>query len=158
MTPAHWLLALAAVAYAGGALAAVGTRGTVARGIAGAGAVLGSLTALSLGLWCLSVGARPTLPVPILPVSGLALRVDGLSAFFLVVVGVVGAASGVYGFGYSAQYEGRSSHRGLGPTFNVLLLSLVVQVTADNALTFLMTWEVMSLAAYVLVLTEHDHP
>jgi hydrogenase-4 component B len=41
---------------------------------------------------------------------------------------------------------------------NVLLLSLCVQVMADNALTFLMAWEAMSLSAYCLVLTEHDRP
>src|SRR5437667_9640719 len=39
---------------------------------------------------------------------------------------------------------------------NVLLLSLAVQVLADNALTFLVTWEAMSLSAYLLVLVEHD--
>jgi len=33
-----------------------------------------------------------------------------------------------------------------------------VQVMADNALTFLMAWEVMSLSAYTMVLTEHDRP
>ena len=31
---------------------------------------------------------------------------------------------------------------------NVLLLALSVQVMADNALTFLIAWEVMSLSAY----------
>jgi hydrogenase-4 component B len=40
----------------------------------------------------------------------------------------------------------------------VLLLSLSVQVMADNALTFLMAWEAMSLSAYTMVLTEHDRP
>jgi hydrogenase-4 component B len=42
--------------------------------------------------------------------------------------------------------------------FNLLLLALSVQVMADNALTFLIAWEGMSLAAYWLVLTEHDQP
>ena len=95
---------------------------------------------------------------PFLPLTGLALRVDGLSAFFLIVIGVVGAAVAVYGFGYSAAYEGRYSLRLLGAMLNVLLLSLSVQVMADNALTFLIAWEAMSLSAYVMVLTEHDQP
>ena len=54
----------------------------------------------------------------------------------------------MYGFGYSAAYEGRYSLRLLGAMLNVLLLSLSVQVMADNALTFLMAWEAMSLSAY----------
>ena len=64
----------------------------------------------------------------------------------------------MYGFGYSAAYEGRYSLRLLGAMLNVLLLSLSVQVMADNALTFLMAWEAMSLSAYAMVLTEHDRP
>ena len=42
----------------------------------------------------------------------------------------------------------------LGALLNVLLLSLSLQVMADNVLTFLLMWEVMSLSAYWLVLTE----
>jgi hydrogenase-4 component B len=71
---------------------------------------------------------------------------------------VVGSAAAVYGFGYSAAYEGRYSLRLLGAMLNVLLLSLSVQVMADNALTFLMAWEAMSLSAYLMILTEHDQP
>ncbi|HET7342969.1 MAG TPA: hydrogenase 4 subunit B, partial [Methylomirabilota bacterium] len=95
---------------------------------------------------------------PSLLLAGVALRVDGLSAFFLVVIGLSGLAAAVYGFGYAASYEGRYSLRLLGATFNVLLLSLVLQVAADDALTFLLAWEIMSLAGYLLVLTEHDQP
>jgi hydrogenase-4 component B len=153
---AHWLLGLTVFAYVGGALAALGVRGTAGRALTALGAVTGSLATLAVGLWCLGVGVTPTLSLPVLPFSGLALRVDGLSAVFLIVEGVAGVAAGVYGFGYSAHYEGRYSLRLLGVTLNMLLLSLAIQVAADNALTFLMTWEVMSLAAYILVLTEHD--
>ena len=153
---AHWLLGLTVFAYVGGALGALGVRGAAGRALTAVGAVAGSLATLALGLWSLGAGVTPTLTLPVLPFSGLALRVDGLSAFFLVVVGVAGVAVGAYGFGYSAHYEGRYSLRLLGATLNLLLLSLAIQVTADNALTFLMTWEMMSVAAYVLVLTEHD--
>src|SRR5207249_8025262 len=79
-----------------------------------------------------------------------------IERLFLVVVGLGGAAASVYGFGYSAHYDGRYSLRLLGAMFNVLLLSLAIQVLADNALTFLVTWEAMSLSAYLLVLVEHD--
>src|SRR5207247_2039121 len=67
-----------------------------------------------------------------------------------------GAAASVYRFGYSAHYDGRYSLRLLGAMFNVLLLSLAVQVLADHALTFLVTWEARSLSASLLVLVEHD--
>ena len=125
--------------------------------MAGCG-LAGALAGVGLGAVCLGTGIVPTVSTSFLPLTEFALRVDGLSAFFLIVVGVVGAAVSVYGFGYSAAYEGRYSLRLLGAMLNVLLLSLSVQVMADNALTFLMSWEAMSLSAYAMVLTEHDRP
>lgn len=144
--------------YGFGALAAllIG-RGAFGRGLAALGASVGSCAALALGAWVITVGTPFTFTLEkLLPLTGFSLRLDGLGAFFLVVSGLVGVAAAIYGFGYSANYAGRYSLRLAGMMFNVLLLALCVQVMADNALTFLILWEVMSLAAYWLVLTEHD--
>src|SRR5256884_2858323 len=156
MAPELLLLALSVASYAVGALAALIFRGMVGRALVAVGALVGSLGTLALGAWCLATGATLAFAAPWLPLTGLALRADGLSAFFLVVVGLGGAAASVYGFGYSAHYDGRYSLRLLGAMFNVLLLSLAIQGLADKALTFLGTWEAMSLSAYLLVLVEHD--
>ena len=158
MALADLLLAVLLVAHPIGAVAALATRRALGRGLVAAGGLTGALAAAGLGGVCLGTGAVPTVRAAFLPLTGLALRIDGLSAFFLVVIGLVGAAVTVYGFGYSAAYEGRYSLRLLGAMLNVLLLSLSVQVMADNALTFLLAWEVMSLSAYAMVLTEHDGP
>ena len=154
----HLLLAVILAAYPIGALVALGIRGAPGRGLVAGCALVGALAGLVLGAVSLGGGQGPSITAPFLPLTGLALRIDGLSAFFLIVIGVVGAAVAVYGFGYSAAYEGRHSLGLLGAMLNVLLLSMSVQVMADNALTFLMAWEAMSLSAYVLVLTEHDEP
>jgi hydrogenase-4 component B len=158
MAVEHLLLAGLLAAYPVGALAALGVRGAAGRGLVAGCAVVGALTGLALGTVCLAAGRGPAFAAPFLPLTGLALRVDGLSAFFLIVIGVVGAAAALYGFGYSSAYEGRYSLRMMGAMLNVLLLSLSVQAMADNALTFLMAWEAMSLSAYLMVLTEHDQP
>ncbi len=158
MAPEPLLLAVTLAAYAAGALAALGARGAPGRGLVAGCALVGALAGLLLGAGCLRAGLAPTFTASFLPLTGFALRIDGLSAFFLIVIGVVGAAVAVYGFGYSEAYEGRYSLRRPGAMLNVLLLSLSVQVMADNALTFLMAWEAMSLSAYLLVLTEHDQP
>jgi hydrogenase-4 component B len=152
------LLVVMLVAYLSGALAALGLRGAAGRGLVAAGALVGALAGLALGAVCLAAGFAPTFTASFLPLTGVMLRVDGLSAFFLIVIGVVGAAVAVYGFGYSAAYAGRYSLPMLGAMLNVLLLSLSAQVMADNALTFLIAWEATSLSAYVMVLTEHDRP
>ncbi|HEY3231625.1 MAG TPA: hydrogenase 4 subunit B [Roseiflexaceae bacterium] len=147
-------------AYGFGALAALaGGRGAVGRALAAAGALVGAGAALALGVVAIASGTPFTFALAdLIPLTGVALRLDGLGAFFLVVIGLIGVAAAIYGFGYAAAYTGRYSLRLLGAMFNVLLLALSVQVMADNALTFLITWEGMSLVAYWLVLTEHDQP
>jgi hydrogenase-4 component B len=147
-------------AYLLGAFAALlGGRSAIGRWLVAAGAVVGSVAGLALGVLVIASGIPLTFTsARLLPLTGVALRLDGLGAFFLVVVGLVGCASAIYAFGYSAQYAGRYSLRLVGVMFNLLLLALSLQVMADNALTFLVLWEAMSLTAYWLVLTEHDRP
>lgn len=154
------LLIFMLLAYGSGALGAlVFGRSILGRGLAALGAVVGAGAGFVLGVVALLSGQSFSVGVPlILPLTSFALRLDGLGAFFLVVVGLVGMAAALYGFGYSAAYEGRYSLRTMGVMLNVLLLSLSLQVLANNALTFLLTWEAMSLSAYWLVLTEHDQP
>ena len=145
-------------AYVLGAFAALlGGRSAIGRWLGAAGATVGSVSGLALGVLVLASGIPLTFTsARLLPLTGVALRLDGLGAFFLVVVGLVGSAAAIYAFGYSAQYAGRYSLRLVGAMFNLLLLALSLQVMADNALTFLILWEAMSLTAYCLVLIEHD--
>jgi hydrogenase-4 component B len=134
-------------------------RAPLGRAVAAAGAGGGAGMGLVLGASALVAEQTFSVAVPrIMPLTGLALQLDGLSGFFLVVIGLVGLAVALYGFGYSAAYEGRYSLRMVGALLNVLLLSLSLQVLASNALTFLLMWELMSLSAYWLVLTEYDQP
>jgi formate hydrogenlyase subunit 3/multisubunit Na+/H+ antiporter MnhD subunit len=86
-------------AYPVGVAAALGVRGALGRGLVAGGGLAGSLATAGLGAVGLVTGIVPTGSAAFLPLTGVALRVDGLSAFFLVVIGVVGAAVTVYGFG-----------------------------------------------------------
>src|SRR5262249_55580218 len=144
--------------WVAGAIASLVTgRSAFARSVAALGAGIGSAACLSLGVRALATGQALTLSsARMLPVSGLMLRLDGLGAFFLGIIGLIGLAASIYGFGYSANYAGRYSLRMVGAMLNTLLLALGLQVMADNALTFLIAWEAMSLSAYWLVLTEHN--
>lgn len=152
------LLLVAVVAFGLGIAGALAAPGGAGRALAAAGATLGAIAAAVLGALALLDGAPLVISSPVLPLTGLALRLDSLGGFFLILVGVGGSAAAVYGFGYSAAYDGRARGRMLGAMVNVLLLALTVQVMADNALTFLLAWEIMSLAAYFTVLTEHERP
>jgi hydrogenase-4 component B len=157
------LFVLMVSAYVAGAVGALLLGDRIAgRGVAALGTAVGSGAGLALGLTAIVSGvseqAFTLTTVRLLPTAGVMLRLDGLSGFFLIIIGLLGVAVAGYGFSYSASYKGRYSLRMLGAMLNVLLLALSVQVLADNALTFLISWEAMSLSAYWLVLTEHDQP
>src|SRR5216684_2903288 len=111
------LLLLMVSGYVFGALAALllGGHGAVGRWLAAAGATFGSIAGFVLGLLVIASGIPLTFSsVRLLPLAGVAIRLDGLGAFFLVVVGLVGCAAAIYAFGYSAQYARRYSLRLVG--------------------------------------------
>ena len=146
------------IAYGLGTLAAmVGGRKLLGRGLVALGAIAGAGAGLVLGATVIATGVSFTLFVPeLLPLGGgLALRLDALGAFFLVVIGVGAIPAALYGAGYTAVYEdGRASLRLLGMMFNLFLLTMSLVTLADNVLTFLLMWEGMSLTSYFLVMTE----
>src|SRR5260370_5845763 len=140
MTPDHLLLAVV-FSYGTGALAAIVVGGAVGRGFVAGCALLAALSGVMLGVICLGAEHAPTVSAPFLPLTSFSLRIDGLSAFFLILIGIVGAAVSVYGFGYLEAYEGRYSLRLLGAIMNILLRSLSLQVVTHNALTRLFSSE-----------------
>jgi len=143
----------------GAFVALLGGKGNYGRGLVALAAVVGAGAGFALGVSVILSGASFTLSIPeLLPLAGgLALRLDGLGAFFLITIGLVGASAAIYGFGYSAAYEdGRASLRLLGVALNLFLLTMSLVALADNVLTFLLMWEGMSLTSYFLVITESN--
>ena len=90
--------------------------------------------------------------------SGLSLgyRVDGLSAWFLMVLAVLAVPVAVYSLAYAATPRLSKRSVFLGVMFNVLVGAVETVFAAGDALTFLGAWEVMTLATAALVITEHE--
>ncbi|HEU5195068.1 MAG TPA: proton-conducting transporter membrane subunit, partial [Methylomirabilota bacterium] len=152
-------LAYTVLAYGAGAAASLlPLRPALTRALTAAGAVGGAAAGSILAVRVLLTGEPLALTVPALLTvgGGLALRLDALGAFFLLLIGVVAAPAALYGAGSSAAYTGRYSLRWLGAMLNAFLLAMSLVVLADNVLTFLLAWEAMSLASYFLVMTEHE--
>ena len=57
---------------------------------------------------------------------------------------------------YSRVYDGTPALRPLGALLNLFLLAMSLVPLADNVVTFVLAWELMSVASYLLVLTESD--
>ncbi|MEO8677667.1 MAG: proton-conducting transporter membrane subunit [Vicinamibacterales bacterium] len=94
--------------------------------------------------------------------SGLSLgySIDGLSAWFLIVLCVVVIPISIYSLGYvaGAHLEHRAVF--LGAAFNLLVGAVEIVFAAGDAITFVAAWELMTLLTAALVATEHgerDH-
>jgi len=90
-----------------------------------------------------------------LPWIGAHFRVDTLSALFLAIVGFGAAAASLYGFGYGRHEE--TPHRVL-PFFPAFVAGMTLVILADDAFTFLLSWEFMSLTSWALVMAHHRDP
>ena len=87
-----------------------------------------------------------------MPWIGARFHIDALSAFFLVVVNLAAAAASLYALGYG---RAESSPERVLPFFPAFLASMNLVLVADDAYTFLLSWESMSLASWALVMAHH---
>jgi formate hydrogenlyase subunit 3/multisubunit Na+/H+ antiporter MnhD subunit len=88
------------------------------------------------------------------PTQDLLLGLDPLSAFFLTPVLVLGALAAVYGRTYLLAYK--KSLGAAASAWCVLIAAMVAVVIARSTVLFLVAWEAMTLASYVLVTFEHE--
>jgi hydrogenase-4 component B len=94
----------------------------------------------------------------LIPYVQFSVRLDALSAFFLLIISTLALALSIYSFGYARGFYGRKSVGVLGAFYNALLLATTLVFIADNAFFFLIAWEIMALTAYCLVSFEHEKP
>ncbi|PYR13154.1 MAG: hydrogenase 4 subunit B [Acidobacteria bacterium] len=143
---------------AGAIVALIAPSDRIARGATAIGAASGSVAGLVTALAVLATGDRFELVRPdmIAVAGGVAIQLDSLGALFLALVCSVGLFAAVYGFTYTADYDGRRSLRFFGLMFNAFLLGMSLVPCAANVFTFLFAWELMAVASYFLVMTEHE--
>lgn len=144
-----------------GAAALLGTAivaGLVARLDLATRLVYGATLAISAVMVVVAAGglagagvSTVTLPLG-LPWIGAQFRLDALSAFFLVVVNLGGAVASLYGLGYGLH---ESAPQRVLPFFPAFLAGMNLVVLANDAFSFLLSWEFMSLASWALVMAHH---
>ncbi|MBO0741916.1 MAG: hydrogenase 4 subunit B, partial [Hyphomicrobiaceae bacterium] len=113
--------------------------------------------AVLLGIACsaLLAAADParTLVLPIgLPWIGAHFRIDALSAFFLLVTNLGGAGASLFAMGYGRH---ETAPGRVLPFYPAFLASMNLVVLADDAFSFLIAWEFMSLSSWALVMSHH---
>lgn len=118
---------------------------------------LGGVVLLGASLCAIfSVPEVAVLPIG-LPGLPFHLRLDSLSAFFLIIIG--GASAGISTF--AARYfmkEGSTPTALLCLQYHIFLASMTLVVVADDAYMFMVMWEVMAVSSFFLVIANHRLP
>lgn len=84
--------------------------------------------------------------------------IDSLSAIFILAISVISFIASIYSLGYTKLYVNKRDTRFLGFNFNFFLLAMILVVTANNALVFMIVWELMTLVSFFLVIFEYENP
>jgi len=110
-------------------------------------ALLVSVPALALG----SLGSGLTVAL-----FGLKIYVDYLTAVFLTIVALLGFATSIYTPAYMRHYR----RLGYGWLYGVLhpafIASMALVILAEDLLTFIVAWEIMTFTSYLLIVWERD--
>ncbi len=102
-------------------------------------------------------GGEPStdvLPLGI-PWMGAHFREDALSAVFIVVINLGAAGASFYALGYGRHEQ---EPRRVIPFYPAFLAAMNLVVLADDAFSFLLSWEFMSLSSWALVMAHHRAP
>src|SRR5579859_6285119 len=140
-----------------GMLARRGSR-LVARVLFPAGALVCLGVAAIAAIFLLTNQTPQTAILPLgLPDLPFHLRLDALSAFFLLILGLAGAGISIFSAGYFRVGEGTSPGL-LGLQYHVFLAGMAMVMLADDAYLFMVAWETMALSSYFLVTSQHRIP
>ncbi len=119
----------------------------------------GAFAVLLLGVGLSAILAKPEVAVlPIgLPQLPFHLRLDSLSAFFLIVIGGVAAGVSAFAAGYFRKGEGTPPGL-ICLEYHAFLASIALVALADDAYVFMVVWETMALSSFFLVMANHRIP
>jgi hydrogenase-4 component B len=150
-------LAGAALELALGVCAVIIVKSAAAsRIIYGAIIVVTTLSLVAALTHLLSAAPAESLTLPVgLPWLGAHFRLDALSAFFLAVVDLGAASASLFALGYGSH---EPAPERILPFYPAFLAGMTLVVLADDAFTFLISWEFMSLTSWALVMAHHRVP
>jgi hydrogenase-4 component B len=134
LSPQRWLLAL---------LAAIGSLAALVIVAAGASLVLAG-NVFHFTLW------------QVLTLGMLTFEADPLSGLFLVTTGLVFLPVSIFSASYLMKYLAHYDLRYFSVLYHALFASIVLVLIAGDVISFLVAWELMSIASYLLVNYEFE--
>lgn len=86
-------------------------------------------------------------------IGSVPIKVDGLSAWFLLIINFISITGAIYGIGYLKGYSNPASKLNLHwIMFAIFHLSMILVSIVQNGFVFLVIWEIMSLSSAILVM------
>ncbi len=118
----------------------------------GAGCLLGCVDSVRR----LVEGTTSAVSFSYLQAYELSFQLNTLSAFFLVAIFAVSALAALYSFHSmdDPKKAGRTAAHYL--FFSLLVNAMALVVVADGMITFLLSWELMTLSSFFLVIYDHE--
>lgn len=94
------------------------------------------------------------------PVFGrVVFSCDQLSSWFLLIVCGVFFLGAFYGRGYLSHYNATRAQETLHWLMTIVTLAgLIILLTTNNLIVFLLGWEMMAIGSFFAVIFEYDHP
>ncbi len=78
-------------------------------------------------------------------------RIDYLSAFFVLVLGIVALNSSIYGLAYVRRFYGKEHVGWYGLNYPLFILSMYLTIISWNLIAFIIFWELMTVTSQYLV-------
>jgi hydrogenase-4 component B len=152
--PAAVVIRLATVA----ATLLLGRGANGARAVALSGSIVASCMTAAAAVHVLAAGHALDGVLLHHSASGVVLSyaVTPLSAWFLMVFGLIAIPVTVYSAGYLPHAIAPSRMAMVGAAFNIMLGAVELVFVAADVVTFLLAWELMTLATATLVATDHE--
>ena len=97
-------------------------------------------------------------------IHAMTIKISALNCFFLALIYLLSSVSAFYSSSYIRQYLSFENHFEtprvplLTGLFSLFILSMVMVSVSNHAIIFLISWELMSLFSFFLVMTEHESP
>jgi len=92
----------------------------------------------------------------VIPFVSINIKLDNLSAFFLLMLSILVVCVSIYSIGYISHYIGKRNVGLFYFLYSIFIASMIFVFTSANTVFFYMSWEAMSLISYFLVIFESE--
>ena len=94
-----------------------------------------------------------------LPLGAFPLRIDALSAWFILIINFSMVTGALYGISYMKVYAKQRANLSLHwVLFVIFYVSMLSVCIIQNGFAFLIAWEIMSISSMLLLLFEYSKP